>query len=465
MGFLMGDVKLPPHSIEAEQAVIGGLMIRPKAWMDVADIVAASDFYRADHQMIFGAIAEILETGTEADVITLAEKLDGAGNLQRCGGMQYLGDLQNETPSAANVVAYARIVRDKAQRRELIKAGSQIVSDAYGDGDREITDLLDEAQRTVLAIGEEDDKEKLSSMSDVWQDYLPELKARSELDGALRGITTGFNDLDQLTGGLQKKDLILVAGRPSMGKTVFAQNLLEACAIGGKGRALFFSMEMGRLEVMDRIVSNQANVDLNSIRTALLSEPQWTGIVSAMQRTKDSGLWIDERANLSVPQIRATARRAHRRFGLDLIVIDYLQLMRITNPQAKRYEGLGDITRGLKSLAKELDVPVVLLSQLNRGVEQRPNKRPVMSDLKESGDIEQDADVILMLYRGEYYDSSDQPGVAEVIIRKQRQGQLGTVQLMNQFHRMRFSDFDPMLAQEYASAAPEPKRPEKRAFD
>ncbi len=443
------DLKVPPHSLEAEQSVLGGLMLDNRAWELIADVVNEQDFYRHDHQLIFRAIAALSADDKPYDVVTISDWLEQRGELDNIGGLAYLGLLANETPTAVNIKAYAEIVREYSILRNLIRVGHEIADSAYHADGRTSKELLDEAERRVFEIAEAGagNQKGFEDIQKLLASAITRVQELCKSDEAITGIPTGFTQFDEMTSGLQRSDLIIVAGRPSMGKTSFAMNLAEHAAVSGDRTVAVFSMEMPGDQLALRMMSSLGRVDQHNLRTGKLTDPDWPRITSAAQLLSRARLFIDDTPALTPTELRARARRLKREHGLDLIVIDYLQLMQIGGNTENRATEISEISRSLKALAKELDVPVIALSQLNRSVEQRPDKRPVMSDLRESGGIEQDADVILFIYRDEVYnpDSTDK-GTAEILIRKQRNGPIGKVRLAflgkyTRFENLAYDDF------------------------
>ncbi len=427
--------KTPPHSIESEQSVLGGLMLDNNAWEKVADIITDSDFYRHDHRLIYHHICKLIEHNKPADVITVAESLETSAELQTVGGLAYIGTIVQNTPSAANIKRYAEIVRERSIMRYLAQVGVQITDSAYNPAGRSAADLLDEAEAKVFEIAEEGARGKEGFVG--IQPLLKQVVERIELlysqdnPSNVTGIASGFHDLDQKTSGFQPGDLIIVAGRPSMGKTAFSLNIAENVALELNKPVAVFSMEMGGAQLAMRMLGSVGKLDQHKVRTGRLDDDDWPKLTHALGKLNEAPLYIDETAALNALELRARARRLYRQYGeLGLIVVDYLQLMSSASQGENRATEISEISRALKGLAKELKVPVIALSQLNRSLEQRPNKRPVMSDLRESGAIEQDADVILFIYRDEVYnpDSPDK-GIAEIIIGKQRNGPIGKVDL------------------------------------
>ncbi len=421
-------LKVPPNSIEAEQSLIGGLMLDAEAWDKVADVIISADFYRKDHRLIFEAIANLVESGSPCDVVTVSEHLDNRNELDQAGGLEYLAMLANETAGAANARAYAKIIREKSTLRALINAGNEISGSAFTTEGRSASQILDDAERLVFQIAEKGARGKAGFKS--LKQILPEAVDRIDLlhqsEGDITGISSGYSEFDKLTAGLQKGDLIIIAGRPSMGKTTLALNIAENAAIGAKVPTAIFSMEMPAQQLAFRMISSLGRVDQTHLRTGTFPDEDWSRINTAVQLMSEAPIFIDDAPSLSPTDIRARARRLHREHGLGLIVVDYLQLMQVEGSKENRATELSEISRSLKALAKELELPVIALSQLNRSVEQRNDKRPVMSDLRESGAIEQDADLIIFIYREEVY-NQDTPrkGIADIAIAKQRNGPIG----------------------------------------
>jgi replicative DNA helicase len=430
-----GDVariKLQPQSIEAEQSVLGGLMISQDAWDGVAELVTAEDFYRPDHRLIFRQIRNLAEASQPVDVVTLADQLQLSGELDAAGGHAYLAELAENTPSASNIRAYAHVVRERSSLRRLIEAAQEIADSGFSPQGRNSAELIDEAERLIMQIGEQGPKaggpRDVGSLLTETVDRIEEL---CNSGGDITGLSTGYIDLDGFTSGLQKSDLVIVAGRPSMGKTSFAMNLVENAVLAQGDPVLVFSMEMPAEALMMRMLSSLGRIDQTLVRTGRLDESGWEKLSQAVGKLKNTGLLIDDTPSLTPTEVRSRARRVKREHGnIAMIMIDYLQLMQVAGASEGRTAEISEISRSLKAIAKEFRCPVVALSQLNRSLEQRPNKRPVNSDLRESGAIEQDADVIMFIYRDEVYnpDSADK-GVAEIIIGKQRNGPIGTCRL------------------------------------
>ena len=426
-------LRIPPHSIQAEQSVLGGLMLSNQAWDNVADRVVKEDFYRREHQLIFNAIEKLADAQKPFDVVTLSEELERIAALDDAGGMSYIGSLAKDTPSAANIRAYADIVREHSVKRQLIRVGTMIADSGFETEGRSVNELLDHAESQVFEIAEQQSKGKsgFENIKNLLTRAVDRIETLYQQDEPITGLSSGFTDLDGMTSGLQKSDLIIVAGRPSMGKTTFAMNLAENVAIQSQLPVAVFSLEMPGEQLVMRMLSSLGRIDQHRLRTGKLEEDEWPRLTSAVSILSEAKLHIDDTASLTPTEIRARSRRLMREHGqLGLIVIDYLQLMQAPGAGNNRTEEISTISRSLKALAKELDVPVIALSQLNRNLEQRPNKRPVNSDLRESGSIEQDADIIAFVYRDEVYNpESPDKGMAEIIIGKQRNGPIGTCRL------------------------------------
>jgi replicative DNA helicase len=443
-----GLLRTPPHSVEAEQAVLGGLLLDTRAWDHVADAVGPEDFYRPDHRLIFEAIAGIAAEGKPIDVVTVSERLERHGQLVDAGGLGYVGTLARDTPTAANVRAYAQIVRERSLLRALISAGSEIAASVFSDEGQSARDLVNQAEQRVFEIAERGARRSDGAQS--VRVLLPGLidkidKWHSNPD-ELRGLATGFVDFDNKTGGLRGGDLVIVAGRPSMGKTTLAINMAENVALDRKtkGSVLIFSMEMPAEQLMTRMLSSVGGVPMQDIRSGRISDEDWVRITGATGQLAEARIYIDETPGLTPTELRARSRRVKREHGLNLVVVDYLQLMQVHGTKENRATEISEISRGLKALAKELDVPVIALSQLNRSVEQRENKKPVMSDLRESGAIEQDADMILFIYREEVYDKNTaRKGEADIDFAKHRNGETGYFRLTFQGQFTRFQNFLP----------------------
>ena len=441
------SLKLPPHSVEAEQSVLGGLLLENEALDKVADLISPSDFYRHDHRIIYDHIGRLISHNRPADIVTVAESMENTAELASVGGIAYLGALAQNTPSAANIRRYAEIVRERSVMRKLVEVGSNIAESGFSPRGKDAAQLLDEAEAKIFEIAEGGNRASqgfvdIKTLLPQVADRIDQLFQRDN-PSDVTGVSTGFTDLDSMTSGLQPSDLVIVAGRPSMGKTAFSLNMAEHVALETKLPVAVFSMEMGATQLAMRMIGSVGRLDQHRMRTGRLEEEDWVRLTHALGLLNDAPIFIDESAGLNALEVRARARRLHRQCGrLGLIVIDYLQLMSGSSSGENRATEISEISRSLKSLAKELEVPVVALSQLNRSLEQRPNKRPVMSDLRESGAIEQDADVILAIYRDEVYNPDTQDkGKAEILILKQRNGPIGMVPLTFLGEHTRFENF------------------------
>lgn len=445
--------KHPPHSIEAEQSVLGGLLLDNEAWYDVADRIGEDDFYREDHRQIFRGMADLLSANKPCDFVTLSEHLRDRGNLDPAGGLSYLGTLANDTPSAANVRAYADIVRERSVLRSLIRAGQEIADLGFRPDGREPPELIDLAEQRVFSIRERGDRAR-GEFQHI-RDIVPQIEVK--LDQLRRngnkivGLETGLSLLDRQISGLSPSDLIIVAGRPGMGKTSFAMNIAEHASIKLGKPVGVFSMEMSAEQLTMRILASHCRLDQTRLRNGNLEDHEWDWLVHGGKDLRDAPLFIDETGALSPLELRARARRMKKRYGLSLLVVDYIQLMQVPGTRDNRTAEISAISRSLKALAKELEIPIIALSQLSREVEKRENKRPVMSDLRESGSIEQDADIVLFIYRDAYYKrkQGDAPGpddrTSEIIVAKQRNGPTGTIRVAFIGEHTRFEN----LAQGY----------------
>ncbi len=443
----LSSLKLPPHSIEAEQSLIGGILLDNAAWERIADLVTEADFYRDDHRRIYQHMSRLIDLGKPVDVVTVYESLEKNNESERVGGLAYLAEVANSTPSAANIRRYAEIVRERALLRRMVTVGDEIAASALNPAGRDAKMLLDQAEAKVLEIAEAGARHASGfvSIQPILKQVVDRVQELYDRDNPtdVTGVPTGLVDLDEKTSGLQPSDMIIVAGRPAMGKTTLALNIAEHVAIDCRLPVAIFSMEMPGTQLATRFISSLGRIDQHKLRTGRLGDEDWQRLTMAMGKLYDAPLFIDETPGLNPIDLRARARRLHRQCGkLGLIVIDYLQLMTGTKDSDNRASELSDISRSVKSLAKELHVPIIALSQLNRSLEQRPNKRPVMSDLRESGALEQDADIIMFIYRDEVYnpDSADK-GSAELIIGKHRNGPTGTVRLTFIGESTRFENY------------------------
>jgi replicative DNA helicase len=431
----IAQLRVPPHSIEGESSVLGGLLLDNNAWDRVGDILQDDDFYRYEHRLIYAAIGVLVNGSKPADVITVFEHMQSQGRAEEIGGLAYLNSLAQYVPSASNIRRYAEIVRDRSILRKLVTASDEIATNAFNPKGRLVSEIVDESEQKIFKIGEQGKRNKqgFQAMDTLVVSLLDRVQEMADNPNDVTGVPTGFYDLDRMTAGLQAGDLIVLAARPSMGKTALAINIAEHVALNEGLPVAVFSMEMGAAQLAVRIVGSIGRIDQGHLRTGKLTDDEWPRLSEAIEKLRTISLHIDESAGLNSSELRANARRLSRQCGqLGLIVVDYLQLMSGSGGDGEnRATELGEISRGLKMLARELKCPVIALSQLNRSVEQRPDKRPMMSDLRESGAIEQDADIIMFIYRDEYYtkDACKEPGVAEVIIAKQRNGPTGVVKL------------------------------------
>jgi replicative DNA helicase len=434
----LNPIKVPPHSIEAEQSVLGGIMLDNRAWDQIVDRLHEDDFYRHEHKLIFRAMFRLVAHNKPIDMLTVAEGLRELQSLDQAGGEIFLYELANNTPSAANITTYADIVRERSVLRQMIAAAGDIADDAFNTHGRSIVELLDRAERRVFSIAEQGTRrEGPINIKDYLAKTMDRIDTLFHSNTPITGMPTGYHDFDNLTSGLQPADLVIIAGRPSMGKTTLAMNIAEHVAIKSRSPVLIFSMEMPGEAIIMRLLSSLCRIDQLRIRTGKLADDDWPRISSTVSMLSDAPFFIDDTPALSPAEMRSRARRLAKEHGpIGLIVVDYLQLMQVPGLSESRTAEISEISRSLKSLAKELKVPVIALSQLNRGLEQRADKRPVMSDLRESGAIEQDADLIVFIYRDEVYnENSPDKGSAEIIIAKQRNGPIGKVRLtfMGQF--------------------------------
>lgn len=450
----VSNIKMPPHSIEAEQSVLGGLLLDNESWEKVSDKLVAEDFYRKDHRLIFRALRFLAENTRPMDVVTLYEFLEQEGEADEIGGLAYIADLAKNTPSASNIAAYADIVRERAVLRELISVSNEIADSAYEPKGRSSDELLDVAESKVFKIAEqrETNDAGLQLAATFLDETLDKVQFAVESKGGITGLDTGFKDLNGKTNGLQNSDLIIVAGRPAMGKTTFAMNIAENISIHSGKSVLVFSMEMPANQLLMRSFASIGGIDATRLRTGALDDRDWDNLSVASNILKNScKMYIDDSAGLSPSEVRSRSRRIQREHGdVGLVVIDYLQLMSVPGLGDNRTLEISEISRSLKALAKEMNIPVIALSQLNRSLEQRADRRPVMSDLRESGAIEQDADIIMFVYRDEVYNKeTEDKGIGEVIIGKQRNGPIGSVRLAFQGHFNRFANLANSYEEEF----------------
>ena len=437
----------PPHSIEAEKSILGSMLLSRPAVEQAMETLRGEDFYLARHQDIFDAIRSLYERGEAVDSVTVIDALDRAGKLAAAGGVMYITELSLFVPSAANAAHYIRIVEERSVMRQLIEASSAIASDAFS-GEKSLEQILDDAERAIFNISMKKTSDTMVHIRETLMACYNRVGELMKLNGALTGVTTGFRDLDELTSGLQPSDLVIIAGRPSMGKTAFALNLAQNAAIKGKKTVCLFSLEMSREQLVQRMLCSDSGVNMQSVRTGSISDMDLVKIATSLDPLSKADIYIDDSPGCGVAEIRSKCRRLKSRTGLDMIVIDYLQLMQTSGKHDNRVLEISETTRKLKIMARELNVPVVLLSQLSRGPEQRSDHRPVMADLRESGAIEQDADVIMLLYRPAVYDQSDD-NTTEVIVAKHRNGPTATVKLAWLGEVARFADMDTSGREEY----------------
>ncbi|MBU6080041.1 MULTISPECIES: replicative DNA helicase [Allobacillus] len=432
-----------PHNIEAEQAVLGAIFLVPDMIVTATEILEPEDFYRVSHQRIFSMMIRLTDKGEPIDLVTITTELDDLKMLDEVGGVSYLTDIANSVPTAANIEYYARIVEEKSTLRKIIHAATDIVTKTYDEGD-EVTDLLDHAEKTILDISQNKSSGRFQNIQDVLVGVYDNIEQLHNMDEEVTGIATGFRDLDYITSGFQKNDLIIVAARPSVGKTAFALNIAQNVAVNSDENVAIFSLEMGADQLVMRMLCAEGNIDAQRLRTGKLQEEDWRKLTMAMGSLSNAGIYIDDTPGIKVNEIRSKCRRLKQESGLGMVLIDYLQLIQgNANSRESRQQEVSEISRQLKALARELEVPVIALSQLSRGVEQRQDKRPIMSDIRESGSIEQDADIVGFLYRDDYYDQeSEKENIIEIIIAKQRNGPVGTVELAFVKEYNKFVDLD-----------------------
>ncbi|PRX31826.1 replicative DNA helicase [Orenia metallireducens] len=432
--------RVPPNSIDAEKSTLGSMLLDRDAIAKVIEILKPKDFYREAHTIIFNAINRLFDKGEPVDLVTVSEELNETGHLEAVGGASYITSLVNSVPTAANVEHYAKIVEEKAILRRLIKTADQIAQLGY-KGDQEIDNILDQSEQLVFNLSQRRTVQTFDGIKDILMDTFDNLEKLYNNKGDVTGIATGFRDLDKMTSGLQPSDLFILAARPSMGKTALALNIAQHAAVNEKKSVAIFSLEMSKSQLVQRMLCSEAQVDSHRLRTGFLNENDWRRISQGAGRLGESKIFIDDTPGITVMEMRAKARRIQAEHGLDLILIDYLQLMTGGSGSESRQQEVSDISRSLKGLARELSVPVVSLSQLSRAVEQRNDKRPQLSDLRSSGSIEQDADVVAFIYRDDYYNpDSERAGITEIIIGKQRNGPVGTVELAFQKEYTKFVD-------------------------
>ena len=433
--------RIPPHNDEAERSVLGSAMLDKDALFDVVEVLHPSDFYNEGHKEIFAAITDLYKKSAPVDVLTVSEELKKRNSLEMVGGRAYIAALSADVPSTSNAAEYAKIVSGKAMLRNLISTAGDIMQNSYEEN-METNAILDMAEREIFEIAQKGQKSDFAHIKDVLLENINIIDKMSQLEGNLTGLTTGFRDLDQLTSGLHRSDLIILAARPAMGKTAFALSVAQGAAIKGAASVMIFSMEMSKEQLGQRLLSMESRIEMQSLKTGKLERRDWDQINMALDSLSKASIHIDDTPGISIMEMKNKCRRLKAEKGLDLIVIDYLQLMSIEGKKTEnRQQEISTLSRNLKLLARELDCPVIVLSQLSRAVEQRPNKRPMLSDLRESGSIEQDADIVIFLYRDEYYNpDTDKPGECEVIVAKHRSGPTGTVDVTWLGKYTRFAD-------------------------
>ena len=424
------NMRIPPHSIEAEQSVLGSMIMDHDAVIVASEILIPSDFYRPDHSQIFGAIMELYTTGNPIDLITIQDKLVQKGVLEQVGGLAYIAELASSVPTSAHIKQYAKIVQEKSTLRKLIKVSSDITAKSF-DGDEPLDNIMNFAEKSIFDVLQNKKTEDFTGIDEIVLTSIEKIEEAHKSKGGITGVETGFIDLDQRTAGLQPSDLILVAARPSMGKTAFSLNIIQTAGIKNKKSVAVFSLEMSKDQLVSRMLCAEAMIDSQKARTGMLEKDDWDRIAQSIPNITNSRIFIDDTPGINVMDMRAKCRRLKMEKGLDLIMIDYLQLMSGVGDGSSRQQEISDISRSLKALAREMNAPVIALSQLSRACEQRQDHRPMLSDLRESGAIEQDADVVMFLYRDEYYHpDTEKKNVGEVIIAKQRNGPTGTVELV-----------------------------------
>jgi len=434
--------RIPPHNIEAEQSVIGAVLLEPDVFSTASERITASDFYRASHEVIFEAMYQLFEKGEPIDIVTVTTELQNSDKLDIAGGVTYLTDLASSVPTAANIDFYSKIVEEKALLRRLISTATDIVTKTFAKED-EVEEVLDEAERSILEVSSRKNVNAFKPIKDVLIEVYDNIEQLHHAKDDVTGIPTGYRDLDRMTSGFQRNDLIIIAARPSMGKTAFALNIAQNVAINTDENVAIFSLEMGAEQLVQRMLCAEGNIDSQRLRTGKLEQEDWGKLTMAMGSLSHAGIYIDDSPGIRVTDIRSKCRRLKQEHGLGMIIIDYLQLIQGSeHSRENRQQEVSEISRSLKSLARELEVPLIALSQLSRGVESRQDKRPMMSDLRESGSIEQDADIVGFLYRDDYYDSESEQQNIEIIISKQRNGPTGTVELAFVKEYNKFVDLD-----------------------
>lgn len=464
------SARIPPQHLEAEQSIIGGLMLDAEAFDQVADLIDTADFYKPAHQKIYQAVKELHSKTQPVDIITVTNLLQSRDELDSSGGPEYLVSLLDKTISSANIQTHAQIVREKSLLRRLIATSSGFIERAYSQDYVDIESMIDQAEAEILKVGENKSKQGLVGSMEIVKSSIEKIEELFKRKTDITGLATGFTEMDRMTAGLHPGELTIIAARPSMGKTAFSLNIAQHAVLRLKRTVAYFSLEMGKESMMMRLLSAEAKVSMGEIRTGRIQDSSWPKLISAAGALSEAGLFIDDTPGISPFEIRARCRRLKAQHGIDLIMVDYLQLMDLKQKVESRERAVSEISKALKTIAKELQIPVIALAQLNRGVEGRSDRRPMLSDLRESGSIEQDADVIMMLYRDDYYDKEDpdKQGHAEVIIGKQRNGATGTVKLRFDAKYSRFRDPDPepvgpYMAQPQQAPPPMPGKPKNFA--
>ncbi|WP_167261560.1 replicative DNA helicase [Alkalibacillus almallahensis] len=439
----MTNDRTPPHNIEAEQAVLGAIFLEPNAVVTASEIILPEDFYRVSHKRVFEMMVQLMDRGEPIDLVTVTTELSNADMLNDIGGVSYLTDIANSVPTAANIEYYAQIVKEKSTLRHIISSATGIVTKTFEENEA-VTELLDYAERSILDISQAQSSGKFRNIKDVLVNVYDNIEQLHYNDEDVTGVATGFNDLDNITSGFQKNDLVIIAARPSVGKTAFALNIAQNVAINSQENVALFSLEMGGEQLVSRMLCAEGNIDAQRLRTGKLEDEDWGKLTMAMGSLSNAGIYIDDTPGIKINEIRSKCRRLKQDQGLGMIMIDYLQLIQGSpGGSESRQQEVSEISRSLKALALELGVPVIALSQLSRGVEQRQDKRPIMSDLRESGSIEQDADIVGFLYRDDYYEEeSEKENIIEIIIAKQRNGPVGTVELAFVKEYNKFVDLD-----------------------
>lgn len=442
MNDIMND-RTPPHNIEAEQAVLGAIFLEPQAIASASEVLLAEDFYRASHQRIFEVMLQLSEKGEPIDLVTVTTALSNNKTLDEIGGVSYLSDLANSVPTAANIEYYTKIVEEKSTLRRLIKTATNIVTSGYSE-EEELDGVLNDAEKSILEVAQRNNSGKFKNIKDVLIEVYDNIEQLHNRDADVTGVPTGFRDLDKMTSGFQRNDLIIIAARPSVGKTAFALNIAQNVATNTDENVAIFSLEMGAEQLVMRMLCAEGNIDANHLRTGNLDTEDWGKLTMAMGSLSNAGIFIDDTPGIKVNEIRSKCRRLKQEHGLGMILIDYLQLIQGSgSSKENRQQEVSEISRALKGLARELNVPLIALSQLSRGVESRQDKRPMMSDIRESGSIEQDADIVGFLFREDYYDQeSEKQNIIEIILAKQRNGPVGSVELAFVKEYNKFVDLD-----------------------